>query len=41
MKASIPLYELCNGLPKEFEMFIEYARNLEFRAAPDYKFLRQ
>ena len=32
--------ELCKGFPKEFVEYINYTRNLEFEAEPDYKFLR-
>ncbi len=32
--------ELCKGFPKEFVEYINYTRNLEFEADPDYKFLR-
>ena len=32
--------DLCKGFPKEFIEYINYTRNLEFEADPDYKFLR-
>ena len=32
--------ELCKGFPNEFAQYIEYTRNLEFEADPDYKLLR-
>ena len=32
--------ELCKGFPSEFAEYINYTRNLEFEADPDYKFLR-
>ena len=32
--------ELCKGFPNEFAKYIEYTRNLEFEADPDYKYLR-
>ena len=32
--------ELCRGFPNEFAEYINYTRNLEFEADPDYKFLR-
>ena len=32
--------DLCKGFPKEFVEYINYTRNLEFEADPDYKFLR-
>ena len=33
--------ELCKGFPNEFVEYINYTRNLEFEADPDYKFLRE
>jgi len=32
--------DLCKGFPSEFVEYINYTRNLEFEADPDYKFLR-
>ena len=32
--------ELCKTFPSEFAEYINYTRNLEFEADPDYKFLR-
>ena len=32
--------ELCKGFPSEFVEYINYTRNLEFEADPDYKYLR-
>ena len=32
--------ELCKGFPNEFAEYINYTRNLEFEADPDYKYLR-
>ena len=32
--------ELCKTFPNEFAEYINYTRNLEFEADPDYKFLR-
>ena len=37
MKIKLPLEKLCNELPKEFKEYIEYVRNLDFTAEPDYK----
>jgi hypothetical protein len=31
---------LCEGLPAEFEIFLNYARSLEFKQKPDYQYLR-
>lgn len=31
---------LCEGLPAEFEVFLNYARSLEFKQKPDYEYLR-
>ena len=32
--------ELCNGFPKELELFVKYTRNLGFMDVPDYEYLR-
>ena len=39
-KRSTSAEELCKGFPNEFAEYINYTRNLEFEADPDYKFLR-
>ena len=39
-KQSIPLDELCAGLPKEFLFYLEYCRSLGFEKAPDYSMLK-
>ena len=39
-KRSTSAEELCKGFPKEFVDYINYTRNLEFEADPDYKYLR-
>ena len=31
---------LCEGLPAEFEVFLNYTRSLEFKQKPDYQYLR-
>jgi hypothetical protein len=31
---------LCEGLPAEFQVFLNYARSLEFKQKPDYQYLR-
>eukprot|EP00931_Biecheleriopsis_adriatica_P044294 TRINITY_DN25326_c0_g1_i2.p1 TRINITY_DN25326_c0_g1~~TRINITY_DN25326_c0_g1_i2.p1 ORF type:complete len:446 (-),score=82.75 TRINITY_DN25326_c0_g1_i2:241-1410(-) len=33
--------DVCAGLPKEFAEYLGYCRNLKFRAAPDYTYLRR
>lgn len=40
MKVSISVDELCDGLPKEFSMFLEYCRELKFDDRPDYSYCR-
>ena len=39
MKTSID--ELCEGLPEEFEEFINYSKELKFEQEPDYKYLKE
>ena len=39
-KKSTSAKDLCVGLPKEFENFVAYTRNLEFTEVPDYNYLR-
>ena len=38
-KESIPVDELCHGIPKEFSFYLRYVRNLKFEDIPDYKYL--
>jgi len=33
--------QLCKGLPQEFAVYMDYVKNLEFTAVPDYKFLKR
>ncbi len=33
--------ELCMGLPKELELFVDYTKKLGFEEVPDYNYLRQ
>ena len=40
-KKSISSQELCNGCPKELEIFFDYIKNLGFTEVPDYDYLRQ
>eukprot|EP00929_Paragymnodinium_shiwhaense_P108744 TRINITY_DN75077_c0_g1_i1.p1 TRINITY_DN75077_c0_g1~~TRINITY_DN75077_c0_g1_i1.p1 ORF type:complete len:361 (+),score=85.41 TRINITY_DN75077_c0_g1_i1:194-1276(+) len=39
-KESVPLSELCNGFPEEFQSYLLYCRNLAYRERPDYAMLR-
>ena len=39
-KRSTSAEDLCKGFPNEFVEYINYTRNMEFEADPDYKFLR-
>jgi hypothetical protein len=40
MKISITPQVLCQGLPTEFETFLNHVRVLEFSQKPDYQYLR-
>ena len=40
IKIETSLEELCEGLPEEFQKFIEHARNLEFYEEPNYNYLK-
>ena len=35
-KLEISSQELCRGIPKEFEIFIEYVKNIKYEEKPDY-----
>lgn len=39
-KISVPLDELCAGLPREFMKYCQYCRALSFTSQPDYDYLR-
>ncbi|THU97431.1 kinase-like protein [Dendrothele bispora CBS 962.96] len=41
MKMDTPTDTLCQGLPNEFGIFLEYARALRFDEKPDYSYLRK
>ena len=41
LKVNTKLNELCKGLPGELEMFINYARSLNFEEEPNYNHLRE
>lgn len=38
-KESMPLSELCQGCPEEFQQFLQYCRTLHFEERPDYSWL--
>jgi hypothetical protein len=40
MRMSIAPSILCEGLPAEFEVFLNYAQSLDFKQKPDYQYLR-
>ncbi|CAG5138784.1 uncharacterized protein ALTATR162_LOCUS438 [Alternaria atra] len=40
MKQTIPIEYICNGLPREFNRYLIYVRNLGFEDTPDYDYLR-
>ena len=39
-KLEISSNELCSGIPKEFEIFLEYVKNLKYDEKPDYNMLK-
>ena len=39
-KVGIPFKQLCQGLPEEFHMYLDYCRSLRFDECPDYVYLR-
>lgn len=39
-KSSTSLSDLCRGCPQEFQDFLQYCRDLQFDATPDYAYLR-
>ena len=39
-KINTKIEELCSGLPKEFSMFLQSARDLQFDEKPDYEYFR-
>lgn len=40
-KQTTPIKELCEGLPEEFSIYLNYVRKLGFEETPDYDFLRE
>ena len=41
MKMNISSNELCNGLPNEFEEFLDYSKKLKYEEKPNYEKLRK
>ena len=41
MKMYSKLDEICDGLPKEFAIFLQYTRDIGFNHTPNYNFLRK
>ncbi|KAJ3383091.1 casein kinase I [Entophlyctis sp. JEL0112] len=39
-KQTTPIPELCEGLPEEFSIYQNYARDLKFDEQPDYEYLK-
>lgn len=39
-KMQTPVDVLCRGQPKEFEVYLNYCKNLRFDNKPDYNYLR-
>ena len=40
IKKNTTAEELCQGLPKQFEDYVNYTRNLKYESDPDYNYLR-
>jgi serine/threonine protein kinase len=40
LKIETPSSDLCNGLPQEFEIYLDYCKNLELETEPDYNMLK-
>ncbi|RMZ86962.1 hypothetical protein DV736_g5812, partial [Chaetothyriales sp. CBS 134916] len=40
-KKTIPVAELCHGMPAEFAAYMGYVREMDEQKKPDYKYLRQ
>ena len=39
-KMKVPVSVLCQGLPKEFETYMNYVKAMKFSDAPDYEYLK-
>ena len=40
-KLSLPIEQICSGLPSEFSNYMHYCRSLRFEDKPDYPYLKQ
>lgn len=40
-KLSLPIEQICQGLPAEISNYLHYCRSLRFEDKPDYPYLRQ
>ena len=40
LRGSLPWQGLCEGLPAEFQTYVDYTRSLSADAQPDYAYLR-
>jgi serine/threonine protein kinase len=40
LKQTIPVEEICEGLPLEYCEFLRYCRSLQFEQAPDYNYIK-
>ena len=40
LKIETPSSDLCNGMPQEFEIYLDYCKNLELETEPDYNMLK-
>ncbi|GMF97763.1 hypothetical protein B5S33_g2863 [[Candida] boidinii] len=40
-KRTTPVYDLCEGYPRQFAQYLENVRNLQFEAEPDYEGYRR
>jgi hypothetical protein len=40
-KLSLPIEQICAGLPAEFSNYMHYCRSLRFEDKPDYPYLKQ
>ena len=41
LKCSISSSKLCEGLPEQFELYMNHVKKLKFTEKPDYNYLRK